>query len=199
MDEFLELVHRLDKETSGLLLVAKTRPALVKLQNDLRSRAPGRAIGKSYSALVIGAWPESLKVIDVALRKDTLADGSRHVRTVDEGDERGRRSISLVRVAQRFARFSLLDVTLKTGRTHQIRVHLADAGHAIAGDPKYGDFVLNRALARGQLVASLRFDRMFLHARRLRFVHPASGESIELEAPLPAMCESLLAALEPST
>jgi 23S rRNA pseudouridine955/2504/2580 synthase len=89
-------------------------------------------------------------------------------------------------------------VTLNTGRTHQIRVHLADAGHAIAGDPKYGDFALNRALARGQRVASLRFDRMFLHARRLRFVHPASGEPIELEAPLPALCEGLLAALEPS-
>jgi 23S rRNA pseudouridine955/2504/2580 synthase len=196
--EFLELVHRLDKETSGLLLVAKTRPALVKLQNDLRSRAPGRAIGKTYAALVIGAWPESLKVIDVALRKDTLADGSRHVRTVDEDDERGRRSISLVRVARRFAGFSLLEVTLKTGRTHQIRVHLADAGHAIAGDPKYGDFALNRALARGQMIASQRFDRMFLHARRLRFVHPASGEPIELEAPLPGACQALLAALEPA-
>ena len=196
--EFLELVHRLDKETSGLLLVAKTRPALVKLQNDLRSRAPGRAIGKTYSALVVGAWPESLKVIDVALRKDTLADGSRHVKAVDEDDERGRRSISVVRVVQRFTGFSLLDVSLKTGRTHQIRVHLADAGHAIAGDPKYGDFALNRALARGQRVASLRFDRMFLHARRLRFVHPASGEPIELEAPLPAACVALLGALEPS-
>ena len=196
--EFLELVHRLDKETSGLLLLAKTRPALVKLQNDLRSRAPGRAIGKTYAALVVGAWPESLKVIDVALRKDTLADGSRHVRAVDEDDERGRRSISLVQVAQRLAGFTLLDVTIKTGRTHQIRVHLAAAGHAIAGDPKYGDFALNRLLARGQLVASLRFDRMFLHARRLRFVHPASGEAIELEAPLPAACQTLLAALAPA-
>jgi len=194
-DQFLELVHRLDKETSGLLLVAKTRPALVKLQNDLRSRAPGRAIGKTYAALVVGAWPESLKVIDVALRKDTLADGSRHVRTVDEDDERGRRSISLVRVAHRCAGFTLLDVTIKTGRTHQIRVHLTDAGHPIAGDPKYGDFAVNRSLARGQLVASVRFDRMFLHARRLRFVHPASGELIELEAPLPEPCQALLAAL----
>jgi len=90
-------------------------------------------------------------------------------------------------------------VTLKTGRTHQIRVHLADAGHAIAGDPKYGDFALNRALARGQMVASQRFDRMFLHARRLRFVHPASGEQIELEAPLPAACQALLAALDASS
>jgi 23S rRNA pseudouridine955/2504/2580 synthase len=192
---FLELVHRLDKETSGLLLLAKTRPALVALQNDLRSRLPERAVGKTYAALVAGAWPERLKVIDVALRKDLLGDGSRHVRVVGDDDERGRRSITLVRVAQQLADFSLLDVTLKTGRTHQIRVHLADAGHAIAGDPKYGDFALNRALARGTLLPGLRFERMFLHARRLRFMHPASGLAIELEAALPLECTGLLEAL----
>ncbi|MEO6895377.1 MAG: RluA family pseudouridine synthase [Caldimonas sp.] len=189
---FLELVHRLDKDTSGLLLLAKTRRALVTLQNDLRSRAPERAFGKTYSALVLGAWPEKLKVIDVALRKDLMGDGSRHVRVVDDDDERGRRSITLVRVAERFAEFSLLEVTLKTGRTHQIRVHLADAGHAIAGDPKYGDFAINRALARGQQLPGLRFERMFLHARRLRFVHPATGSSIELHASLPVECAALL-------
>jgi len=192
---FLELVHRLDKDTSGLLLLAKTRPALVALQNDLRSRLPARAIGKTYAALVVGDWPESLKVIDVALRKDTASDGSRHVRAVADDDERGRRSISLVRVTRRFGDFSLLDVTLKTGRTHQIRVHLSDSGHAIAGDPKYGDFALNRMLARGTLVAPLRFDRMFLHARRLRFVHPTTDAPLELEAPLPASCRELLDAL----
>ncbi len=192
---FLELVHRLDKETSGLLLLAKTRPALVALQNDLRSRLPERAVGKTYAALVAGVWPERLKVIDLALRKDLLSDGSRHVRVVGDDDERGRRSITLVRVAQRFAGFSLLDVTLKTGRTHQIRVHLADAGHAIAGDPKYGDFALNRRLARGTLLSGLRFERMFLHARRLRFMHPASGRPIELEAALPSECTGLLGAL----
>ena len=197
-EAFLELVHRLDKETSGLLLVAKTRPALVALQNDLRSRQPGRAIGKTYAALVAGAWPDSLKVIDVALRKDTAADGSRHVRAVSADDERGRRSISLVRVARRLARFSLLEVTLKTGRTHQIRVHLAGAGHPIVGDPKYGDFSLNRAFARGQALPGTRFERMFLHARRLRFVHPTTGQPIELEAPLPSACEALLRALEPA-
>ena len=189
---FLELVHRLDKDTSGLLLLAKTRRALDTLQNDLRSRAPERAFGKTYSALVLGAWPEKLKVIDVALRKDLMGDGSRHVRVVDDDDERGRRSITLVRVAERFAEFSLLEVTLKTGRTHQIRVHLADAGHAIAGDPKYGDFAINRALARGQQLPGLRFERMFLHARRLRFVHPATGSSIELHASLPVECAALL-------
>jgi 23S rRNA pseudouridine955/2504/2580 synthase len=138
-------------------------------------------------------------VIDVALRKDTVADGSRHVRVVDAEDERGRRSISLVRVARHFADFSLLDVTIKTGRTHQIRVHLADAGHPIVGDPKYGDFALNRAFARGQRVPSLRFERMFLHARRLRFVHPALGTPLELEAPLPQACQEVLQALSSAT
>jgi 23S rRNA pseudouridine955/2504/2580 synthase len=196
---FLELVHRLDKETSGLLLVAKTRPALVALQSDLRARQPGRAIAKGYAALVVGDWPASLKVIDVALRKDLAADGSRHVRATGADDERGRRSISLVRVAHRFGDFSLLDVALKTGRTHQIRVHLADAGHPIAGDPKYGDFALNRALARATLVPPLRFERMFLHAGRLRFVHPQSGAPVELEAPLPAACKALLEALAART
>jgi 23S rRNA pseudouridine955/2504/2580 synthase len=194
-NQFLELVHRLDKDTSGLLLLAKTRPALVALQNDLRSRLPARAVGKTYAALVVGDWPESLKVIDVALRKEIAGDGSRHVRAVADDDERGRRSISLVRVARRFGDFSLLDVTLKTGRTHQIRVHLSDAGHAIAGDPKYGDFALNRALARGTLLPGLRFERMFLHARRLRFVHPTSGLALDLEAAMPAECSGLLTAL----
>ena len=192
---FLELVHRLDKETSGLLLIAKTRPALVTLQNDLRMREPGRAIAKGYAALVLGDWPASLKVIDVALRKDTAADGSRQVRAVDAEDERGRRSISLVRVARRLGDFTLLEVTLKTGRTHQIRVHLADAGHPIIGDPKYGDFALNRSLARGALLPAVRFERMFLHAERLRFVHPQTGAPVELHAPVPDACRDLLEAL----
>ena len=177
---FLELVHRLDKETSGLLLVAKTRKALVALQNDLRSRSPERAFGKTYAALVAGAWPEKLRVIDVALHKYLDAEGTRRVRAVDAESADGRRSITLVRVAERFAAgpgFSLLDVTLKTGRTHQIRVHLADAGHVIVGDPKYGDFALNKGLARGTVLPGTRFERMFLHARRLSFVHPASGRA----------------------
>jgi len=104
-----------------------------------------------------------------------------------------------VRVVQVFAApapgFSLLDVTIKTGRTHQIRVHLAHEGHAIAGDEKYGQFALNKALAAGKAVPGCRFDRMFLHARRLAFDHPASGERITLEAPLPAECATLLSAL----
>ena len=111
-----------------------------------------------------------------------------------EGGE-GRRAITLVAVAARYGGWSLLDVTLRTGRTHQIRVHLADAGHPIAGDDKYGDRALNKALAHGEAVPGHRYDGMFLHARRLRFAHPASGEIMELEAPLPAPCTRLLQAL----
>ena len=86
--------------------------------------------------------------------------------------------------------WSLLEISLKTGRTHQIRVHLAHAGHPIVGDPKYGDFALNRQLARGPQ----RFARMFLHAHELAFNHPALGQRITLHSPLPAECETLLAA-----
>lgn len=188
---FLELVHRLDKETSGLLMIAKKRSALVHLQDQLRDRETG----KTYAALVGGAWTASKKVVDVPLLKFVGSDGERWVRAVPRSDDpqaaQAKRSISLVRVAASLPGYSLLDVTIKTGRTHQIRVHLAHEGHAIVGDPKYGDFEANRALARG----ALRFDRMFLHARQLRFAHPASGETLTLVAPLPPECEKLLAAL----
>jgi 23S rRNA pseudouridine955/2504/2580 synthase len=194
---FLELVHRLDRETSGLLMVAKKRSALVALQDQLRNRQGEKVIGKTYAALVVGAWPANLKVIDTPLHKYLDAAGERRVRTTDADDEDGRRSITLVRVVQPCGNFTLLDVTIKTGRTHQIRVHLASSGHVIAGDDKYGDFALNKALARGDAVRGCKFDRMFLHARRLRFTHPAGGEVIELEAPLPAECSALLAALKP--
>lgn len=182
--KFLELVHRLDKETSGILLLAKKRSALTALQDQFRQRDTT----KVYAALVNGAWPVSKKVIDVALHKTLDAQGERHVRAVAAGHDQARRSITLVRVARPFATHTLLEVTLKTGRTHQIRVHLAHEGHPIAGDPKYGDFAANRALARGEH----RFARMFLHARHLAFDHPASGERIMLDAPLPADCAQLL-------
>jgi len=192
---FLELVHRLDKETSGLLLLAKKRSALLALQAQLREHGAERSMAKSYAALVAGRWPDNLKVIDVALHKYLDSAGERRVRTVDDAHADGRRAITLVRVARHFADWTLLDVTLKTGRTHQIRVHLADAGHPIAGDDKYGDRALNRSLARGGAVPETRFERMFLHAKGLRFAHPASGEPMALEAPLPAACVRLLDAL----
>ncbi len=193
---FLELVHRLDKETSGVLLLAKKRSALTNVQDQFRERGTV----KIYAALVNGAWPASKKVIDVALLKTLDAQGERHVRAVNAvlrqaQDDRGlrqaqaaRRSITLVNVAQKFVQHTLLDVTLKTGRTHQIRVHLAHEGHTIVGDPKYGDFAANRLMARGEH----RFARMFLHAKHLAFDHPASGERIALDAALPIECAQLL-------
>jgi 23S rRNA pseudouridine955/2504/2580 synthase len=182
--KFLELVHRLDKETSGVLLLAKQRQALTQVQDQFRQRGTH----KVYAALVAGAWPANKKVIDVALLKTLDAQGERQVRAAAADNQDARRSITLVKVVRSFAQHSLLDVTLKTGRTHQIRVHLAHEGHAIVGDPKYGDFAANRAMARGEH----RFARMFLHARHLAFDHPASGERVTLDAALPIECRQLL-------
>jgi 23S rRNA pseudouridine955/2504/2580 synthase len=196
--KFLELVHRLDKETSGILLLAKKRSALTALQAQFRSRQGEKTVGKTYAALVVGAWPARLKLIDVALHKTLDARGERHVLPVAADHPDGRRSISLVKIVTVFATCTLLDVTIKTGRTHQIRVHLAQAGHPIVGDPKYGDFALNKQWARGGAdggLAGRRFDRMFLHARRLAFDHPATGQRVQLQAPLPSECATLLACL----
>jgi 23S rRNA pseudouridine955/2504/2580 synthase len=182
---FLELVHRLDRETSGILLVACKRSALRDLQNQFRERQTG----KTYLALVQGDWPATKRVIDLPLHKYLVtgeglpAEGERRVRVVSADDPNGLRSITLVKVARRLQGFTLLEVTIKTGRTHQIRVHLAASGHPIAGDDKYGDFDLNRTLARTGDGPGLR--RMFLHAWRLEFNHPGSGDRMRLEAPLP--------------
>ncbi len=173
--KLLELVHRLDRETSGILLVAKKRSALKHVQDQFRERETG----KTYLALVQGQWPEKLKVIDSALHKFLLPDGERRVRVTSNEDPDGMRSITLVKVAERWDTCSLLEVTIKTGRTHQIRVHLASQGHPIAGDDKYGDFEWNKALQKQGL------KRMFLHAWRLQFTHPATGKRVELMSNLP--------------
>jgi len=173
--KLLELVHRLDRETSGILLVAKKRSALKHVQDQFRERETG----KTYLALVQGQWPEKLKVIDSALHKFLLPDGERRVRVTSNEDPDGMRSITLVKVAERLEACTLLEVTIKTGRTHQIRVHLASQGHPIAGDDKYGDFEWNKALQKQGL------KRMFLHAWRLQFTHPATGKRIELKSNLP--------------
>ena len=185
--KFLELVHRLDRETSGILLVAKKRSALTRLQDQFR----GRETGKTYLALVAGAWPGSCKVIDQPLHKYLLADGARRVKVVAKDDPDGMKSVTLVKVAERAANFSLLEVTIKTGRTHQIRVHLASQGHPIAGDDKYGDFELNKALQKDGL------KRMFLHAWRLQFTHPGSEERVELRSPLPPELQKFLDHVRP--
>nr|WP_199219977.1 RluA family pseudouridine synthase [Limnohabitans sp. MMS-10A-178] len=173
--KLLELVHRLDRETSGILLVAKKRSALKHVQDQFRERETG----KTYLALVQGQWPEKLKVIDSALHKFLLPDGERRVRVTSNEDPDGMRSITLVKVAERWDTCTLLEVTIKTGRTHQIRVHLASQGHPIAGDDKYGDFEWNKALQKQGL------KRMFLHAWRLQFTHPATGKRVELMSNLP--------------
>jgi 23S rRNA pseudouridine955/2504/2580 synthase len=180
--KMLELVHRLDRETSGILLIAKKRSALTKLQDQFRDRETG----KTYLALVNGAWPANKKVIDLPLHKYLQADGERRVKVVAKDDPDGMRAISLVKVSRKVGNFTLVEVTIKTGRTHQIRVHLAASGHSIAGDDKYGDFELNKALQKHGL------KRMFLHAWRLQFNHPASGERVELIAPLPPELERFI-------
>ena len=180
---FLELVHRLDRETSGILLIAKKRSALKNLQDQFRERETG----KTYLALVAGLWPLKLKVLDKPLHKYLLEDGERRVRVLARDDPQGMKSVTLVKVRERFeveqehaaGGYSLLEVTIRTGRTHQIRVHLAAEGRPILGDDKYGNFELNRALHKQGL------KRMFLHAWRLQFKHPVRGEPIELQSSLP--------------
>ncbi len=194
---FLELVHRLDRDTSGILLIAKKRSALKHLQDQFRERETG----KTYLAMVAGAWPANKKVLDKHLHKYLLPDGERRVKVVANDHPDGMPSVTLVKVLRRGAtgpttdggtdgKVSLLEVTLKTGRTHQIRVHLATEGHPILGDDKYGDFELNRALSRSQKLPGLK--RMFLHAWRLQFNHPVSSDRIELLAPLPPELEKFV-------
>ncbi len=180
-EKFMELVHRLDRETSGLLLVARKRMALKNLQEQFRERGTD----KIYLALVRGHWPDKLKVLDQPLQKYLLLDGERRVRIVAKEHPEAQRAVSLVKVQRRLTlpevgEASLLEVTIKTGRTHQIRVHLAGQQHPILGDDKYGDFDLNKRLAKAGLL-----ERMFLHAWRLSFTHPATGKRVHLEAALP--------------
>jgi 23S rRNA pseudouridine955/2504/2580 synthase len=190
--KFLELVHRLDRDTSGILLIAKKRSALTSLQDQFRERETG----KTYLAMVAGRWPANKKVLDKPLHKYLLEGkdggegaGERRVKVVSRDDPNGMPSVTLVKVRHSKAtEFTLLEVTIKTGRTHQIRVHLASEGHPILGDDKYGDFELNKALLRPGKLPTLR--RMYLHAWRLQFNHPVSGERIELLANLPDELEA---------
>jgi 23S rRNA pseudouridine955/2504/2580 synthase len=168
---FLELAHRLDRETSGLLIVAKKRSALTRLHDLFRDGG----ISKRYLALVMGRWQNALQHIRLPLHKYLTAEGERRVSVSEEGKQ----AHSNVRLVGRWENFSLLEVELKTGRTHQIRVHLAHVGYPLAGDDKYGDFSLNKTLTKAGL------KRMFLHAAKLSLPHPLTGEPIDLESPPP--------------
>ena len=191
--DFLELVHRLDRETSGVLLIAKRRMALKLLQEQFRERETD----KVYLALVKGAWPANQRVIDKALHKYEAPNGERRVKVVANDHPDGLRSVTLVKVRSTFpaispnGAFTLLEVTIKTGRTHQIRVHLADAGHPIAGDDKYGDFELNKALQKAH-AAMPALKRMFLHAWSLKFNHPKLRKVVHLQANLPPELQQFL-------
>lgn len=180
---FLELVHRLDRETSGLLMIAKKRSALLALHAMLRE---GKG-DKHYYALVEGDWVNERQHIRLPLTKWTTASGERRVKVDREG---GQAAHTIVTLKQRFGGYSLVDAELRTGRTHQIRVHLAASGFPIVGDDKYGRDETREAFAR------LGFNRMFLHACRMTLPHPLTGEILELTAPLPEACVRVLKQLE---
>ncbi len=179
---FLELVHRLDRDTSGVLLVAKKRSALTSLHGQLRQGE----VDKRYLVLVRGRWRDAKRTIDVPLHKFSTREGERRVRV----EASGRHAVTVFRLERAWPDhdppLALLEAELKTGRTHQIRVHLTHVGHVLAGDDRYGDFAWNRRLASGGL------KRMFLHARTLTFTHPASGKSLKIESPLPGDLRSFL-------
>ena len=169
--KMLELAHRLDRDTSGLLVVSKKRGALLELHRMLRDGE----IEKIYIAVVKGVPREKHFDIKDALHKYVNAKGERRV-AVKEG---GMEAVTRVKVLGSNANLSLLQLRLMTGRTHQIRVHLAHAGLPVLGDDKYGDFEFNRALARQGV------KRLFLHARRLAFKHPTDAKRVVIESPLP--------------
>jgi 23S rRNA pseudouridine955/2504/2580 synthase len=169
--KFLELVHRLDRETSGVLLIAKKRSALTGLHEIMRE---GNS-DKRYLVLVLGQWKNARQHVKLPLYKFDTPQGEKRV-MVREG---GQHAHTIFTLQQSWPGFSLLEAELKTGRTHQIRVHLAHLGFPIAGDDKYGDFARNKELARQGL------KRMFLHAHSIAFRHPLTGEPLSISAPLP--------------
>lgn len=182
---FLELVHRLDRETSGVLLIAKTRNALLRLHAMLRDEDGEDKPDKRYLALVQGRVRNDRQHVKAPLLKFVAPNNERRVR-VDEKD--GQAAHTIFNVVKRFTHTTLLEAELKTGRTHQIRVHCAHLGHVIAGDDKYGDFAWNKALTK----ENPPLKRMFLHAAKLSLAHPITGERVTFEAPLPSDLQAVL-------
>ncbi len=176
----LELAHRLDRETSGVIVLAKDRPMLLRLHEILREESAH----KVYRALVHGRWPDKLSEVDAPLEKNTLRGGERIV----EVDEAGKPSRTRFRVVARFARTTLIEAMPLTGRTHQIRVHCQHQGHPICGDEKYGDG------ERDQTVRALGLKRLFLHAARIEL--PFGKRTLTVRAPLPRELEQVLQALK---
>lgn len=174
----LELVHRLDKDTSGCLMLAKSIPILRQLHNAMNNDE----ISKSYCALLAGRIAEKKITVDSPLSKDTVSSGERIV-TVDENGKSAKTIFSRERV---FQSATLVNIRLITGRTHQIRVHSASIEHPVIGDMKYGDRIINREYKK------LGLKRMFLHAKSLKFTSPVSNQSMSIDAPLgPELCKFL--------
>ncbi|HEK0471099.1 TPA: 23S rRNA pseudouridine(955/2504/2580) synthase RluC [Proteus mirabilis] len=167
---FLELVHRLDRDTSGVLLIAKKRSALRSLHEQLRLKQ----MQKDYLALVRGQWQSHTKVVQAPLLKNILQSGERVVKVSSEGKP----SETRFKVEERFEFATLVKASPVTGRTHQIRVHTLHAGHPIAFDDRYGDRDFDTQLA------STKLNRLFLHASSLTFIHPSTGEKMRIEAPM---------------
>ncbi len=181
-ERMLELAHRLDRDTSGLLVIAKNRKALVRLHDMFREGV----VRKYYQALVTGDWVNDRQHLREPLLRWMTASGERRVRV----DPEGKPSHTIVNLLKRFGRYSLVEADLRTGRTHQIRVHLANEGFPLVGDDKYGRDEVREHFSR------LGFKRMFLHAGRVEMAHPVSGELLKLEAPLPPECLAIMKVLE---
>jgi len=185
--KFLELVHRLDRDTSGILLVAKQRAALLALHASFREGE----VDKRYLVLVRGRWRHAVRKVELPLTKFVTPANERRVRIEHDG---GKAARTIFRSRQVWADaeppVSLLEAELHTGRTHQIRVHLSHLGFPLAGDDKYGDFAWNKALARQGL------GRMFLHAWKLAVAHPLEARRLEFESPLPADLTAFVAMLD---
>ncbi len=179
--KLLELAHRLDRDTSGLLIIAKKRSALVELHRMLRDGE----VRKLYVALAKGRWRGGARDIREPLHKFVVAGGERRVAV----RAHGLAATTRVRPLAVSAACSLLELELLTGRTHQIRVHLAHVGHPVVGDDKYGDFAFNREMARRGV------KRLCLHARRLELRHPLSGSPLRLESPLPGEMQAAIDAM----
>ncbi|MEQ1598623.1 MAG: RluA family pseudouridine synthase [Methylotenera sp.] len=188
--KFLELVHRLDRETSGVLMLAKKRAALVELHEMIRNNQTD----KRYLMLVAGEWTEKKKRVTLDLQKYVLPNGERRVNVVtdkskDKYDE-AQHSETIFYLKQAYLGFTLLEAQLVTGRTHQLRVQLAHLGFPIVGDDKYGDFANNKLLQKKGL------KRMFLHSAETNLRHPVSGDKLKLLAPLPTELQKFMGKLE---
>ncbi|MDD3266354.1 MAG: RluA family pseudouridine synthase [Burkholderiales bacterium] len=171
--KFLELAHRLDKETSGILILAKKRQALVGVQELIKNKQ----VKKEYYALTIGEWKDDKRNLKAPITKFINKDGERRVK-IDKSE--GKFAHTIFTVQNKYVGYTLVNADLQTGRTHQIRIHCQFLGFPIAGDDKYGDFELNKALHKKNL------KRMFLHAHHLNFIHPITLVTVDIKSALPS-------------